>query len=126
MTPDRFLARKGVAMSSASDWNRRDFLTTTAQAGPVAAGGEFAFSGHLPALSADEVRQAREVVHLNGDIEPLVRLVEETDRARLLERVAERIRGGTSYREVLAGLMLAGVRGIQPRPVGFKFHAVLV
>ena len=27
---------------------------------------------------------------------------------------------------ILAGLFLAGVRGIQPRPVGFKFHAVLV
>jgi hypothetical protein len=27
---------------------------------------------------------------------------------------------------VLAALLLAGVRNIQPRPVGFKFHAVLV
>ena len=31
-----------------------------------------------------------------------------------------------SYREVLTALLLAGVRNIQPRPVGFKFHAVLV
>ena len=30
------------------------------------------------------------------------------------------------YRELLAALLLAGVRNIQPRPVGFKFHAVLV
>src|SRR5205085_2691452 len=42
------------------------------------------------------------------------------------EAVAEKIRGGTSYQEVLGALMLAGVRGIRPRPVGFKFHAVLV
>ncbi|MGC4054570.1 MAG: hypothetical protein QM757_36285 [Paludibaculum sp.] len=27
---------------------------------------------------------------------------------------------------MLAALLLAGVRNIQPRPVGFKFHAVLV
>src|SRR5262249_18772948 len=33
---------------------------------------------------------------------------------------------GTTYREVLAALLLAGGRNIQPRPVGFKFHAVLV
>ena len=34
---------------------------------------------------------------------------------------------GLAYREVLAALLLAGVRNIQPRPnVGFKFHAVLV
>ena len=29
-------------------------------------------------------------------------------------------------RELLAALLLAGVRNIQPQPVGFKFHAVLV
>ena len=38
-----------------------------------------------------------------------------------------RIRAGVSYQEVVAALMLAGVRNVQPRPsVGFKFHAVLV
>jgi hypothetical protein len=41
--------------------------------------------------------------------------------------VAGRIHKGLSYQEVLAALLLAGVRNIQPRPnVGFKFHAVLV
>ena len=47
-------------------------------------------------------------------------------RSKLLEAVAGRIRGGTSYQQLLAAPLLAGVRGIQPRPVGFKFHAVLV
>src|SRR5207247_7666132 len=60
------------------------------------------------------------------DIEPLVRLLEETPRSRLLEEVSVRIRRGLSYRELLAALLLAGVRNIQPQPVGFKFHAVLV
>ncbi len=41
-------------------------------------------------------------------------------------RSRRRIRRGLQYREVLAALLLAGVRNIQPRPVGFKFHAVLV
>jgi hypothetical protein len=40
--------------------------------------------------------------------------------------VAGKIKSGTTYREVLGALLLAGVRNIQPRPVGFKFHAVLV
>ncbi|MGH7138564.1 MAG: hypothetical protein ACREHD_22680, partial [Pirellulales bacterium] len=66
------------------------------------------------------------VVQLNADIEPLVRLLEEIPRERLLEEVAGRIRAGTTYKEVLAALLLAGVRNVQPRPVGFKFHAVLV
>ena len=47
-------------------------------------------------------------------------------RAALLEEVAARIKRGLSYRELLAALLLAGVRNVQPRPVGFKFHAVLV
>ena len=34
---------------------------------------------------------------------------------------------GVSYQHVVAALMLAAVRNVQPRPsVGFKFHAVLV
>lgn len=106
--------------------NRRSFLTRSAQVGAVAAVGDFAFLGALPSLSAQDVRVPRAMVQLNADIEPLVRLIEETDRDRLLERVAEEIRGGTSYQELLSALMLAGVRGIQPRPVGFKFHAVMV
>src|SRR5262249_37448265 len=52
--------------------------------------------------------------------------IDETPRERLLEEVAGRIKKGTSYQELLGALMLAGVRGIKPRPVGFKFHAVLV
>src|SRR5437867_1364689 len=36
------------------------------------------------------------------------------------------MRRGLSYREVLAAILLAGVRNIKPHPVGFKFQAVLV
>jgi hypothetical protein len=66
-------------------------------------------------------------VPLQPNIEPWVRLLEDTPRNRLLEEVAAGIRQGLTYREVLAALLLAGVRNVQPRPsVGFKFHAVLV
>src|SRR5207248_8905571 len=70
--------------------------------------------------------KAPEVVKLSPDTEPLVRLIEETDRAKLLEAVAAKIREKTTYGQLLAALLLAGVRGIKPRPVGFQFHAVLV
>src|SRR6185369_16743916 len=90
------------------------------------AAGDFAFLNQLPTLGAQDVRVPRALVQLNPDIEPLVRLIEETPRDRLIEAVGERIRGGLGYQPLLAALMLAGVRGIQPRPVGFKFHAVLV
>ena len=45
-----------------------------------------------------------------------MRLLEDTPREKLLEEVAARIRGGLSYRELLAGLLLAGVKNIEPRP----------
>jgi len=109
-----------------SKWNRRDFVSTSAKAGMLAGLGNFTFLNGLPPVSADEVRPQRDMVRLSPDIEPLVRLIEDTPRERLLEAVAGRIRGGTSYQELLSAVMLAGVRGIQPRPVGFKFHAVLV
>src|SRR5207253_9106299 len=80
----------------------------------------------LPRLAAAEAALAGKTVQFRPEIEPLVRLLEDTPRERLLEEVAFRIRHGLTYREVLAALLLAGVRNIQPRPVGFKFHAVLV
>jgi hypothetical protein len=56
-----------------------------------------------------------------------VRFIDATPRDDLLERVADKIRRGLSYRELLAALLLAGVTNVEPRPsVGHKFHTVLV
>jgi hypothetical protein len=107
-------------------WNRRQFLRTTTAGGLTLGLGDLAFLGRLPAVAAADTELPR-VVQLQSGIEPLVRLLEETPRPRLLEEVAARIRKGLSYRDVLAALLLAGVRNVEPRPhVGFKFHAVLV
>ena len=105
---------------------RRAFLRS-ASTGSLAAIGGFAFLSQLPRVSAEDTQLKPKLVKFDGHIEPLVRLIEESPRDKLLERVAQRIRGGTSYREVLAALLLAGIRNVQPRPsVGFKFHCVLV
>lgn len=105
---------------------RRSFLKTVAGGSALSALGELAFLPGLPSVSAEEAKVEPRMVRLQPEIEPLVRLLEETPRERLLEEVAQRVRHDTSYREVLAALLLAGVRNVQPRPVGFKFHAVLV
>jgi hypothetical protein len=103
---------------------RRRFLATAASGGALLGLDGLRF---LPAVSAQEARLDPKLVRLDAEIEPLVRLIEDTPREKLLEEVASRVRRGTSYREVLAGLLLAGIRNVQPRPsVGFKFHAVLV
>jgi TAT (twin-arginine translocation) pathway signal sequence len=103
--------------------SRRQFLKTGATAGAVAGLGDLSFLSRLPCVThADAPWSAGSY----SGIEPLVRLLEESPRERLLEGVAALIKRGLEYRELLAALLLAGVRNIQPRPVGFKFHAVLV
>jgi hypothetical protein len=107
--------------------DRRRFLRASATGGALLGLGDLGFLSRLRPVSADEATLDPKVVRLQPEIEPLVRLVEETPRERLLEEVAARVRKGAAYRDVLAALLLAGVRNVQPRPsVGHKFHAVLV
>src|SRR5687768_5269694 len=106
---------------------RRTFLHASAASAALLTIDSLPWLRLLRPVSAAEVNVDPKVVRLDDSIEPLVRLIEDTPRERLLEEVATRIRGGTEYREVLAALLLAGVRNVPPRPtVGFKFHAVLV
>jgi hypothetical protein len=109
-----------------SAMTRRNFVANTVKVGALAGLGDFAFLRQLGPVSAAEAKVMPAKVQLCPDIEPLVRLLEDTDREDVLEVIAGRIRRGTSYQQLLTALFLAGVRSIQPRPVGFKFHAVLV
>lgn len=106
--------------------SRRSFLQSAAGVGALASLGDLGFLAALPRVTAAEAKLEPNRVRLHPGIEPLVRFLEDTPRERLLEEVAARLRRGLTYRELLAALLLAGVRNIQPRPVGFKFHAVLV
>jgi hypothetical protein len=102
-------------------------LQASAAGGALVGLGDLGFLSKLRPVSADEAKLDPKVVRLEPEIEPIVRLLEETPRERLLEEVAGRIKSGLTYKDVLAALLLAGVRNVQPRPhVGFKFHAVLV
>jgi hypothetical protein len=108
-------------------FDRRRFLQTAAASTSLAGLGDLGFLSRLRPVSAEEARLDPKVVRLQPEIEPLVRLLEQTPRDQLLEEVADRIHRGTGYRDVLAALLLAGVRNVAPRPsVGHKFHAVLV
>ncbi|MCR9292993.1 MAG: hypothetical protein NXI32_09770 [bacterium] len=105
--------------------SRRAFLKSSTVGGVVVGADLGLFSG-LPRVAAADA-QLKQGVQFHEQVEPLVRLIEDTQRKDLLERIADRIRGGASYQQVLAALLLAGIRNVQPRPsVGFKFHCVLV
>lgn len=106
--------------------SRRQFLQAATGAAVLGA-ANFEFVSRLPVVTAAETQVDPKLVRNGSELEPLVRLIETTSKDQLLEAVAERIRKGASYREVLGALFLASVRNVQPRPaVGFKFHAVLV
>ena len=105
---------------------RRSFLKIVTGSGVLAALGDLGFLTQLPSVSAAEAALEPRMARFHPEIEPLVCLIEEMPRDRVLEEVTRRVKHGLNYRELLAALLLAGVRNIQPRPVGYKSHAVLV
>ena len=105
---------------------RRRFLKSAAVAGTALGLGDLSFLSRLPRISAAEAQLDPKIVRFDPDIEPLVRFLEDTPREKLLEEVGSHLHQKLTYRKLLATLLLADVRNIQPRPVGFKFHSILV
>ena len=104
---------------------RRRFLHSASALGLGAGLGSWELlRGITPA--AEEAKVGPEMVRLRPEIEPVVRWIEETPREKVFEKAVAELKAGLSYRSLLGGLFLAGIRNIQPRPVGFKFHAVMV
>ena len=103
---------------------RRQFLQSSAALG-LGAGLGLGASAITP-VRASELVVKPESVRLRPEIEPVVKWIEDTPRGQVLEVAVAHMKAGLSYRDLMAGLFLAGIRNIKPRPVGFKFHAVMV
>jgi len=57
----------------------------------------------------------------------LLGLLEDSSRESLPRQLAQRIRTGLRYQDLLAALVAAAVRNVQPYPdVGYKFHSIMV
>ncbi len=97
--------------------DRRSFVSAALLGGLIA---------KLPPLKGADTTPARRLASVSDDLEPLVRMIEGSPRDQAVEKAVAAIKDGTGYDDLLAAVFLAGCRGIQPRPVGFKFHAVLV
>ena len=76
--------------------NRRKFLGRSATVGALLGLGDLTFLAELQPVSASDVELDPKVVRLRPEIEPIVRLLEETPRERLLEEIANRIKKGLS------------------------------
>ena len=85
-----------------SPLTRRDFVAGTVRAGVLAGIGDFAFLRGLPPVSANDVKIPPGIVQFSPDMEPLVRLLEDTPRDKVLEAVMERMRAGVGYQQLLA------------------------
>ena len=104
---------------------RRDFLRDLG--GRVMAGSVAWNSLNLLApASADELKVTPDIVQFRPEMESIVKWIEQTPREQILQKGVEHLKSGLSYRQLVGGLFLAGIRNIKPRPVGFKFHAVMV
>lgn len=108
-----------------SHFDRREFLMGLG--GSVARGNMawLALQAIVPAR-ADELKVTPNIVQFRPEMEETVRWIETTPREQILQQAVERLKKGLTYRQLVGGLFLAGIRNIKPRPVGFKFHAVMV
>jgi len=105
--------------------NRRHFVRNSLAIGTMTGLGDFAFLGKLPGIQAHDEKTLPETIRFDADIEPLVRLIETTSRESVFDKIVAQIHSGISYQQLLSAVFLAGIRNIQPRPVGFEFHCVL-
>jgi hypothetical protein len=108
-----------------STFRRRHFLQSATALGIGAGiGGNAAWRAITPARAA--MALTPDAVRFRPEIEPVVQWIEDTPSERIIEVAVDHLKKGLPYRDLLAGLFLAGVRNIKPHPVGFKFHAVMV
>ena len=89
---------------------RRGFLRSAAAGGGVFGLGSLTAFEHLVADDAGSAKRRDWSVRYGDDIEPIVRLIEETQLDRCVEQLAQRLRRGLSYRQFMAALFLAGLR----------------
>jgi hypothetical protein len=104
---------------------RREFLKELGGSVITSSLGWQALQSLVPAR-ADELQVTPAIVQFRPEMEEVVQWIEKTPREQILQRAVEQLKGGMSYRHFVGGLFLAGIRNIKPRPVGFKFHAVMV
>lgn len=103
---------------------RREFLRSSAHAGFwLGAVTPAALEALAPRARAD-AEVTPELVRFTPDVEPVVKLIEETPREKCFEMMVGQLKRGLPYRNFLAALFLAGIRNVNPQPPGFKFHCV--
>lgn len=103
--------------------SRREFLQISASVGFLGGLGSIGSLGRALAAQADV---GPNLVRLSADIEPIVRVIEDTPREKIFEAAAELLRSEVDYRQFMASLYLAGIRNVDSRSSGSRFNCVYV
>ncbi len=90
--------------------SRRRFLQTAATAGAALGLGDFAALAALGPANADESKVTPDLVRFGPDMEPVVRLIEETPQDACVAVMIEQLKKGLPYRQFLGALYLAAIR----------------
>src|SRR6476646_2577975 len=78
----------------------------------------------LAGLAAFAAEPPPDKVRFGPDIEPIVRLIEETPRDRCVAVFIDQLRRGLPYRRFLAAVFFAGIRRYRSHHDVYKTHAV--
>ncbi|MFP6584829.1 MAG: hypothetical protein VCD00_20010 [Candidatus Hydrogenedentota bacterium] len=105
------------------DISRRRFLHGTT--GAMLA-GSLTHPWPFPSVHAEDIATAARPVQFSDELEPIVRLIENTPRDKAIEVLAHQVQNGLSYDNFLGAMFLAGIRNVDPQPPGFKFHCVFI
>ena len=89
---------------------RRRFLQTAATAGAAFGLGHFAALWALGPANADEAKVTPDLVRFGPEMEPVVRLIEQTPDDKVVAVMVEQLKNGLPYRHFLAALYLAAIR----------------
>src|SRR5262245_7817433 len=109
-----------VRRSHAVSATRRRFLLTSAGAASACLTDVPALSG----LAAFGAEPAPEKVRFGPDLEPVVRLIEETPREQCVRVFVEALRKGLPYRRFLAASLFAGIRKARSHHEMYKIHSM--
>src|SRR5262245_3335144 len=90
--------------------SRRSFLQVATTAGASLGLGHWTGLLPLTPATADEAKLTPDLVRFGPDLEPVVRLIEETPREKCVAVMIEQLRDGLPYRHFLAALYLANIR----------------
>lgn len=85
-------------------------MQTAATAGAAFSLGDFAALWPLGPANADEAKVTPDLVRFSPDIEPIVKLIEQTPHDKCVLAMIEQLKKGLPYRHFLAALYLAAIR----------------